>query len=374
MKTGSVVKHTLGIMVCEGRKNKYPPFFEAPYFMQMAREGKKHGIRVIVFNPRHINWYTRKVPCWIATDDGKWTRGVEPLPRLIYDRLYYTDSNHYLKYKPHVLRIADDPNIRLLGRALGGKMKTYEILKRCPEIRPFLPPTVSYQTPRDVLRMLDKFPAVIIKPNGGSHGRGVVAISRVSGKWFVRGRTKDNQTFQNWISGDEKLQDWIRNFIRDTKYVIQPFLDLATSDGRPYDVRILVQKNERRQWETTGMAVRIGKPFTITSNLHGGGQAVVFTRFISKNFPEPLTRAIQKKIWLISSMVPPFIEEHHGPLVELGVDVGIDRRGDVWILEVNSKPGRAVFIKTGELAVRKRAIQLPIRYACALLEPTGGSI
>jgi hypothetical protein len=77
--------------------------------------------------------------------------------------------------------------------------------------------------------------------------------------------------------------------------------------------------------------------------------------------------SILDRLETVSHLIPPFIEKHHGPLVELGIDVGVDRQGNVWILEVNSKPGRTIFTKTGELDIGKRSVQLPIYYARALL-------
>ncbi|SEM96674.1 YheC/YheD family protein [Lihuaxuella thermophila] len=360
----------LGIIVCYTQKTKTPPFPEASYFRQLTEEGKPFGISVSVFSPKEINWKTRTVPGWSIGADGRWHRSVQPLPSLIYDRCYYLDSRVYLSYKPYVQRIIQDPRIRLLGRALGGKHQTYEILKKSAEIQPFLPVTIRYQSPQDVIRFLHEHSSVLIKPNGGSHGRGVVAITRLARGFEVRGRSKSNQAFQVVIKNEDQLKHWVQTFIQDTRYIIQPFLKLHTPDQRPFDLRILVQKNERKEWETTGMALRIGRVDSITSNLHGGGQAASLRPFLDQNYPRNLVPDILKKIETVSSVVPPYIEKHHGPLVELGLDLGIDRQGHVWLLEVNSKPGRSVFLKTGELEIRRRAVRLPILYARSLLMGT----
>jgi glutathione synthase/RimK-type ligase-like ATP-grasp enzyme len=368
MKTDTI-KHTLGITVCYGKTEKLPPFPEAPFFLQLAQEGHSMGIEVCVFNPQLVNWKTRTVHCWFV-ENGNWKTAIKPLPSLIYDRCYYHTTEHYLKYKPYVLKLANDPHIRLLGRALGGKWQTYEILKKNPEIRPYLPQTIFYQTAGDVLAFLQKQQTALIKPNGGSHGRGVVAIIKQPLGYSVQGRTQANQLFSRQLKNEWNLKRWIQNFIGRTRYIIQPLLPLMTPDQRPFDVRILVQKNEERQWETTGMAVRTGKPNSITSNLHGGGQAVAFKPFLQKHYAKDTIFKIQENIGFLSVIVPSFIEQRHGPLVELGIDVGIEPSGRIWILEVNSKPGRTVFLRTGEIDIRRRAVQLPIRYAYALLKNT----
>lgn len=357
----------LGILVCYNARGKRPPFSDSRYYWELSFEGKKHNMDVIVFSPKEVDWATRKVPCWYVDASKNWRQDIRPLPPLIYDRCYYADSKQYLAYHPFTDKIRNDPHLRLLGRPLGGKLKTHQLLIESEEIRPFLPTTLRYQSAKELMQFIHKHQAGLIKPNGGSHGRGVVAITKHPEGIHVRGRSKQNETLQYFFHEEPKFRLWVNKFIGSTNYIIQPFLRLTTVDHRPFDLRILVQKNEVKEWITTGMAVRTGDPDTITSNLHGGGTAAVFDQFMEKHFPEELRKAITKKIHHLASVVPPFIEKNHGPLLELGLDVGIDVEGNVWILEVNSKPGRSIFLKTGEKETRKRAIQLPMKYAYALL-------
>ena len=50
----------------------------------------------------------------------------------------------------------------------------------------------------------------------------------------------------------------------------------------------------------------------------------------------------------LSAQLPSLLEEGFGRLGELGIDFGVDTKGRVWILEVNSKPGRRAFTLTGD--------------------------
>jgi hypothetical protein len=64
------------------------------------------------------------------------------------------------------------------------------------------------------------------------------------------------------------------------------------------------------------------------------------------------------------------LESCHGRLVELGIDFGVDLDGYIWILEVNSKPGRSIFTYLQDDKARNRALENPIRYAKYLLTQT----
>jgi hypothetical protein len=360
-------RHTLGIIACHNG-NSIPPFSESSFFYHLTLAGRPNNIDVIIFNPKEIDWENRTVLSWYVTPHRKWLKKVCKLPKVIYDRCYYLNSKHYTEYKSAILKIDKDPHIRFLGRALGGKAKTYEILKQHEEMLPFLPETKRYQSESDVVSFLSDHGKIVLKPNGGSHGRGIVAIEKHPNYFEVRERSQLNNPFHYKIKSEIKLRLWIKKFVGETRYIIQPFLELTTQDNRPFDVRILVQKNGNLEWETTGLAVRIGKSNTITSNLHGGGQATTLEPFLDENYPMEMIPDITEQINRISTLTPPLIEENHGPLLELGLDVGIDRKGSLWLLEVNSKPGRTIFLKTGEKEIRQRSIQLPMSYAYTLLK------
>ncbi|WP_037464535.1 YheC/YheD family protein [Shimazuella kribbensis] len=363
---------TIGIIVCSSKNvTKVPPFAEATYFYQLAKIANQHQLDILIFNPMKINWTNREVAAWYI-EANRWKFEKKPLPLVIYDRCYYTSTAHFQLYRSHILRIHQDKSVQFLGRALGGKIQTHNMLKSNQEIEPYLPETQLYQGPRSIVEMLKKYPHICIKPNGGSHGIGVISIKKQDQDYYVRGRTKANFPFEKSIKTKQQLLTWIHASIQKTRYLIQPFLSLQTTDGYPFDLRILVQKNGKQQWETTGRAIRIGKGKSITSNLHGGGDATKLEPFLIKNFTKEQIATIETQIEQIASIVPVHIEAQHGNLVELGLDVGIDRHAHVWIIEVNSKPGRSVFLRTGEIETRKRSMELPVQYAKALLSQKVG--
>lgn len=369
----SITKQTLGIIVCMQHPSRVRPFAEAQYFAQLAKIAMKYRLEILVFNPKQINWSNRTVSAWYRKAN-RWVQGVRRLPLIIYDRCYYVSTLHFLTYRPHILRIHQDSKVQFLGRALGGKLQTYQMLKRDKQIDTYLPPTELYKNPEQLMTELKKYKHICIKPNGGSHGIGVASIQLKDSTYEIKGRTKTNLPFETKFQNKTQLISWIRSFIQDTRYLIQPFLSLSTPDNRPFDLRILVQKNEDLQWETTGMAIRLGKSKSITSNLHGGGDATKLDPFLEKYFSPNNITHIKEQIEQLAMTVPSHIEKHHGPLVELGLDVGIDREGNVWIIEVNSKPGRSVFLRTGELETRKRSMELPVQYAKALLSQKVGGL
>lgn len=218
---------------------------------------------------------------------------------------------------------------------------------------------------------MQKYNTLVAKPSGGSHGRGIVAVFRPSknGAYRVIGRTKQNRpvtfTFQNI---NQSLL-WLHRFIGKNRYILQPYLQLYTPEYLPFDIRVLMQKDSHKLWQLTGMAVRIGSPYSLTSNLHGGGKAEKWKSFLRRlPFDQQTISRIEKDIRTICERLPNFIESRHGRLCELGIDIGIDLKSRVWLLEVNSKPGRQVFRQSGDRHVYLMAIKRPLLYANALLK------
>lgn len=89
--------------------------------------------------------------------------------------------------------------------------------------------------------------------------------------------------------------------------------------------------------------------------------------FLTEQFGEDTAERLIKELTSYSSIIPAAIEQQHGRLVECGLDFGIDQQARIWLLEVNSKPGRTVFTQTGDHEAAKQAVEKPILYARSIM-------
>ena len=46
----------------------------------------------------------------------------------------------------------------------------------------------------------------------------------------------------------------------------------------------------------------------------------------------------------------------------MGVDIGIDKSGEIWFIETNLRPARHVFLLIGEQDTRLRSVEMPMLY------------
>lgn len=355
------VQPHLGIVV-DYVKNSEPPFLEKGFYKYLTLLAEKKGMKVTVFSPENILWEENMVLGYRWTGE-RWKKNKYPLPALIYDRIFYTSAAQLRRLQPLLKRLQKEKQSVLLAKGLPGKWKVYHMLKEHAKLRPYLPETIYVDAQTNWKDKLREHRAIFLKPVSGSHGKGVIKVSLDKASIQARGRTFHNQLFSKTFASFRACERWLRKYIKGHPYVLQPFLTLCTADQTPFDLRLLLQKDEKGRWQETGRVIRQGKKGGLTSNLHGGGTAVEAGPFLQKHFPPAKVDRIEEDIRFIAQTVPSQLEKQHGTLLELGLDLGIDHNQQVWILEVNSKPGRQSFQLTGNRQVFHLSLSAPIRYA-----------
>lgn len=370
MRTNDAGSHsrarTVGIMVCPGPGE--PPFAEKQFFRSLCLIGKHLGLVVFVFFPYRVDWRRKRTIGYsYSVSARRWIKGVFPLPDAVYDRCFYSKPSTYFAYRPHIRRLMERPGTRFLGYGLKGKWSVHQQLSLDEKLRPHLPETEPLGTTSDMMRWLDDKGELFLKPHAGTHGKGVLHIAADgNGRFVVKGRDARNEPVGRLFRTQHQLLAWVAGFTRGRKYLMQRYLNLSTGRGDVFDIRVLVQKNREGRWEVTGIAVRQGAPGSITSNLHGGGHAEEAEPFLRGKYGDA-TNGIIETIRSVALRVPAVLEQTHGRLVELGVDLGVDDQGRVWVLEANSKPGRSAFAELSDKRARMASVRNPLLYASFLL-------
>lgn len=360
--------YALGIMTCRS-KGRFP-FTEVAYYRQLCLLGIHLNLQVFVFSPERIDWILKRVIGYTYSQERKrWLQGTYSLPYLVYDRCFYKSRNDVLLLRPHIQRLRQMKSVYFLGNPIKGKWNIQKILMQDPYLHPYLPNTRSYDSHKFLIQWLRQKKQAFLKAQSGSQGRGVLHIMHVSSHHYsVRGRTWNNQSFHIEFTRLFDLLQWLRRFIQRRKYIIQDYLSVTSKSGQAFDIRSLMQKNGQGVWQMTGAALRCGQPGSITSNLHGGGHAEDALPFLTKEFGARHAQQTMDTVKQLSEHIPSLLEQQYGQLVELGIDFGIDQKGNIWILEINSKPGRAAFKKTHRTNSKKSSIQNPIHYARYILD------
>jgi glutathione synthase/RimK-type ligase-like ATP-grasp enzyme len=358
---------TVGIMVCP--KAGEPPFAEKDYYRRLSGIGRKLGLDVFVFFPHRLDWDRNRVVGYAYTASSKrWEKGFFPFPGAVYDRCFYSNPELYAAYREPIRRLMSSAGTHFLGYGLKGKWNVHQMMMLDEALKPYVPETELLQHQGDIVRWLEGKGELFLKPHGGSQGKGVLHLAETPEGFIAKGRTIKNETVRLVFRSKSRMLAWVGQFTSGRKYLIQRYLTLTTADGDAFDIRALVQKNYKGCWELTGMAVRQGAPGSVTSNLHGGGHAEETAPFLRERYGPAKAADIAATARDIALRVPDVLEQYHGRLAELGVDLGIDTDGKVWVLEANSKPGRSAFASLSDERVRLASIRNPMLYAKYLLD------
>ncbi|MFD0679593.1 MULTISPECIES: YheC/YheD family endospore coat-associated protein [unclassified Paenibacillus] len=384
--------YALGIMTTQIEGN--PPFLNRGFYRRLTLAGIHAGFTVFVFSPQSIDWLTGKVRGYAYdSTTNQWLSRYSPFPNVVYDRCFFTNRQQYNEHRTAVRRLREQHrSVFFLGYGLRGKWEVQHMLEQDGSFNSYLPRTEAMRSLRSVADWLRADDEVLLKPQSGSQGRGVLLVQRcgtgaadaqatagaaaqagasapaAAPAFTVRGRDAHNRHVGRSFADAPALLRWLRRFTAQRSYLLQQYLLLQTRTGDAYDVRSLVQKNGAGLWQVTGMAVRRGQGGSLTSNLHGGGIVELAVPFLTRQFDPDTASSIVNKLHDLSLLIPEALEKYHGRLAELGIDFGIDVEGKIWILEVNSKPGRSIFTYLQDNHARIKALTHPIRYARYLLQ------
>ncbi|CAH0345374.1 YheC/YheD family protein [Bacillus sp. CECT 9360] len=349
----------LGILATP--KPTTPPFSRVEYYQFLSVEGSKRGLPVYIFLPDQVSYQKKTIIGYRYSLENSWEKSRLPLPSVVYDCLW-----DRMRYQSQVKWLKSQPGITFLNQILVDKIKIFDTLLQYEEWAAYLPPTKSITSIQVIADMLHEYGSIIIKPVHSAGGKGVIKIISKQDFHLAEGRDLKNHIFRKKFPNRIGLYQWIRKLTK-VKMLVQPYLEFSTPEGSPYDIRILVKKDKKGEWVETGRAVRSGVLNGLTSNISGGGAAYAVMPFLERLFDLEQRMIIEEKLSYIVRNLPPFFESKHGRMVELGLDIGIDREGNVWIIEVNTKPGRESFRKIDNGDKYETALLSPLEYAQYLL-------
>lgn len=312
----------------------------------------KYGFTTLFMSLRGTDLKRRKTTGLIWRKGG-YSTVTRPIPAVIHNRAMPFDRSQLGKLK----RLG---GIRYVfnSRNRYGKYRIHQLLRRNSAFRSHLP--VSRPFGKQSLRgMLAVHNSLYVKPQSGSVGSGIIRLRRLNGAiWSVRtshGTVKIPQ---------KRLFGMLSKLTRGKSYLIQKSIDLATYKGRPYDIRVSVQRGTGGFWRVTGMVGKVARRGSHVTNLARGGTVKrCEVLFQGSRLPVHMTMA---RVSGLSLRMAAYLATHLHRLADVGLDIGVDRRGKPYFIEMNGRDQRYSFAKGGLSSIFYNTYKNPIRYAIHL--------
>ncbi|MBO8141652.1 MAG: YheC/YheD family protein [Firmicutes bacterium] len=334
----------LGILTTypDGSSVRGPRWPQWRSFAEIIRHGRKQDVLVYVFSPGGVDWRRRQVLGWRSFGQGarRWALGWFPMPDVVYNRVPSRTAERHPSVRACLRRF-----LALHGRVFNphylNKSALQRALGRHPKLSRHLPDTIPLTGPAVLRRFADTHRRVYLKAVGGSLGNGTMELARTASGWRLRynpgpGRTR-TASFHTWPGAWTAIQ----RITRGRPYLAQRAIALARADGRPFDLRLLVQKHPDGRWRFTGGAARVAGLGQITTHVPRGGRRMAMEEALAKAFGPEYTAEIGRQVADLAERAAAAMEAAtKRRFIEMSMDLGIDDRGRMWIFELNAKPLR----------------------------------
>jgi hypothetical protein len=314
------------------------------YELQHIKASIAENCLCYYFTIEDINWFQKKIRGLTFNPElNEWRYCIFPMPNVIYDEGIFLkeDIKSVAKYIRKQFR--GEPKIRLINsRNSFGKWELCKRLSKYKEVKKYIPETIEYMNFDDVLSMLKSHKLVFLKSFNGSKGEEVLSIKKE--KKLFRLNYFDYEAKEIELADVKDLEEFIENFIGNEKYIIQQGIKLLKYEGRSFDLRVLLQKDESGNWKSTYNAARIAKGKSTITNHATGGDIIIYEDIYPhlKSSLSEESLPDSNKLAKISMEIASYIEKEFGVFGEIGMDIGIDIHGDLWIIEANAKPDKFI--------------------------------
>lgn len=272
--------------------------------------------------------------------NGKWCPFEHPLPDVIYNRIHSRKLEQSQKFKLFRQKL-ETLMIPLFNERFLSKWEVYNQIFQEKHLFPYLPKTMIFSK-EHLYELAQENGTVFIKPVHGSQGRNIIKLKKEEDGWYSiqTSIAALYESTKNKYFLDEIYQQ-LHPISHNRYFIIQQGIELVTYESCAMDFRVLCHKNLNNHWQVTSIVARVAAEDEFVSNIARGGRMlrplnVLQTCLGYKRSIEVL--ALMKELALKTAST--IGNSSTGITGELGIDIGLDQDGKLWIIEVNSKPSK----------------------------------
>jgi glutathione synthase/RimK-type ligase-like ATP-grasp enzyme len=329
---------------------------------EMTDACKMFGAQVFFVTPDEMKANAHSINGHVYSHD-QWSKKTFPLPNVIYNRL----TSRKYENLPNVqqfLKDAKTDGTHIFNEKYLDKTEVFDALSKDPAMHEYLPESYLFKNYQMLKTMSSRHTTLFLKPITGSLGKGIIRVEKHPGSTYNCQFTNASGARKKEYESLPEVFSALSGKLKSQKYQLQQGLELIRADGRPVDFRALVQKGAQGAWTITSIVARIASTQQFVSNLARGGSLGTVKATLDKSSLNPRQRVsvygrLRKASLDIATSIEAQMPIHFG---ELGIDLAVDTQGNIWLLEVNSKPSKDDNTPLSEKKIRPSVKQI-IQYA-----------
>lgn len=339
-------------------------------FAETIAAGKEMGYTVYILTIKDLKLSQKRVVGYnYMQETNVWQQEWFPLPHVIYNRIPLREDEMQPAVRRKIQDVLSHSSIKIFNPYYFNKWHLFEWLKKSPSTKKYIPKTQRLRTSSGLGKMLKKHAYLYLKPEAGKAGVGIMTLRMNPAKSLkYRLKVQDKKGSISYKAAKiQKLWTRIRKEAGVNSYIVQQGITLATMNKRPFDLRLLAQKNGKGQWDVTGIGARVAGISSITTHVPRGGSIEDPEKILTTIFGTEQARSIMAKARAAAVVIAKQVERGSGhTLGEMSMDLGVDTTGGIWFFEANAKP-----MKFDEPHIRRRSLERIFQY-CSYLSRMSG--
>lgn len=306
----------------------------------------KQGMSLVYMSLGHIRPPSGKVMA-CRWKKGKYTYGKLAIPSVIHNR-----SMPFSKSARKRLSWLNKTRFVFNAKTRYSKYDIHNMLRE--RFAAHLPATVRYAKHR-LPGMMAKYDGLFLKPESGSVGEGILQMKKLpAGTWRLIRQGK------RYTGSTQKIRSLVHRIIGRKRYLIQQAIPLARYNNKPYDIRVTVQRGADGDWQLVGMFGKVARKGSGITNVARGGTVRRTDDLFRHSFPYP--SLVSANVRQLSLAMARHLGTKLKRLADVGLDMGVDDSGKVYLIEMNARDQRYGFKLAGMRQAYRSTYENPILY------------
>ncbi len=262
-------------------------------------------------------------------DTKQWDQGVFSYPAAVF-KIIYVDK----RWRNHFQTVFGG---RMFNSYVFNKWEMYRWLSQAPGLERHLPDTILCRTPAQLESFLELHRQIYVKPLNGSMGAGIFQVTKTEDHLKID-EHQDGVPRETVLSNVLDLAEFFKIRLKGKKYIAQQALDLISCEGKKIDFRIVMVKNQAGVWNDMCLVAKYGQRGSIVTNILAGATAEVGEWTLEKRLGLSSEEVFRwrKEMSRIALEAAQCIEKFGVHCGNLGIDIAVDTRGRIWIIEINN--------------------------------------
>ncbi len=307
----------------------------------IIRLGQELGIVAYLVSPDSLDIDSKQAFGYTVKDEDRtWYLEPIPFPAVFYNRVYTLPNPEAVNRYNLLLTLAEKEELKIYNRSRLDKWRLHQLLQGQSKLEVNVPQTKAY-TWSHLVEFSRTYPFVYLKPCSSSLSKGLIRISDHAGEYLCEYYNDIGQKQERLTQDPEEIAAVMEP---NQDYLVQQGIDLASIEDRPVDFRVHVHKDGEGIWQLVCMAGRLGALHGVSTRPSLGGSREPAPALLGRLFPgkereymECLTSAALS----LAQYLDTTIETGLG---ELGIDLGFDSEGWLWLFEANERPSGYHFL------------------------------